>query len=296
MLVFLSASKQYNDRISFIRLLDYLDCCSEDKAKDVFLWDSDDDLAAMALELIVEDPATSLFAELSPFSTWEDMTFPSWNRADDTLDSSDKFSVWEERDFIAVDSVLDIRSVERDRRRCSWWYSTASCADNSVEDSLDWDETFLMLAVAELELMDVFAAMEDIEEDSWCWAAFMECCCIEEEEVALAALATSAAVLEERFVAATVLAVVADSMAEKDDFLTEEEATTEDWEASFCWCVKDARLVSSIVRGSTTASDEPLLKEPLLSKAEEYRSAEDFVAYADNALDSLWTDVLDCCL
>ena len=57
---------------------------------------------------------------------------------------------------------------------------------------------------------------------------------MEVEEVALAALATSAAVLEERFVAATVLAVVADSMAEKDDFLTEEEATTEDGEASFC--------------------------------------------------------------
>ena len=56
----------------------------------------------------------------------------------------------------------------------------------------------------------------------------MECCCIEDVEVALAALATSAAVLEERFVVATALAVVADSMAEKEDFLTEEEATTED--------------------------------------------------------------------
>jgi hypothetical protein len=62
----------------------------------------------------------------------------------------------------------------------------------------------------------------DAEQPLWSAVA------IEEEEVALAALATSAAVLEERFVAATVLAVVADSMAEKDDFLTEEEATTED--------------------------------------------------------------------
>ena len=78
-------------------------------------------------------------------STWVDITFPSWVLADDNRDSF---------------------SVERDLRRWSWWYSTASWADNSAEDIFVCDDTFFTLAVVETAVEDALAAMEDIEDDS----------------------------------------------------------------------------------------------------------------------------------
>jgi hypothetical protein len=96
----------------------------------------------------------------------------------------------------------------------------------------------------------------------------------------LEASATRAAVLEDKLVAATAVLDVADSMATEDDFFMEDEATCEEWDSCFCWCVSEERLDSSTVRGSTTTLDLDPLKDPFLSNADadEYLSAEDFLA------------------
>jgi hypothetical protein len=133
-----------------------------------------------------------------------------------------------------------------------------------------------MLEVVDVAVADVFAAMEDIEDDSWCCDIVLDCCCIDVED-ALDASATSAAVLEDRFVDDTAVADVADSMANDEDFLTEDDATCEECNSCLCCCVKEARLDSSTVLGSTTTLDP--LKEPFLSKDDDAsRSAEDFLA------------------
>ena len=94
----------------------------------------------------------------------------------------------------------------------------------------------------------------------------------------LEASATRAAVLEDKLVA-TALAEVADSMADIEDFLIEEETCAVC--ACCCWPARETRLESSMVRGSTTAFDP--LNDPFLSKAEEaYLSADDFRTYDDD--------------
>ena len=132
--------------------------------------------------------------------------------------------------------------------------------------------------MVETAVEDALAAMEDIEEDSWC-ETFFECCCMDVEDV-LEASATRAAVLEDKLVAAMAVLAVADSMATEDDFFTEDDATCDEWDSCCCWCVSEERLDSSTVRGSTTTLDLDPLKDPFLSKAdpEEYLSAEDFLA------------------
>ena len=96
-------------------------------------------------------------------------------------------------------------------------------------------------------------------------------------EDALDASATSAAVLEDKLVDAKAVADVADSMANDEDFLTEDDAVCDECNSCFCCWVKEERLDSSTVLGSTTTLDP--LKDPLLSKDDDTRrSAEDFLA------------------
>ena len=236
--------------------ISYLACCCDDMEKDDFCWDSVEDWA-MALDIIAALLATIVLPDSNPCSIWVDMIFPSCVLADDNLDSF---------------------SVERDLRRWSWWYSTACWADISADDNFVCDETFFVVAVVETAVEEDLAAMEDIEEDSWC-DTFLECCCIDVEDE-LEASATSAAVLEDKLVAATAVLADADSMATVDDFCTEEEATCEECDAWVCWWVSEERFDSSTVRGSTTRLDLDPLKDPFLSKADdaEYLSADDFLA------------------
>ena len=93
-------------------------------------------------------------------------------------------------------------------------------------------------------------------------------------EDTLDASATRAAVLEDKLDDAT---AVADSLVSDEDFLTEDDAICDECNSCFCCWVKEERLDSSTVLGSTTTLDP--LKDPLLSKDDDTRrSAEDFLA------------------
>ena len=234
----------------------YLAWCSDDEAKDDFCWDSVEDWA-MALDIMAALLATIELPDSNPVSTWVDITFPSWVLADDNLVSF---------------------SFDRDLRRWSRWYSAFCWAEISADDSFAYDDSFLTLAVVDIAVEDDLAAMEDIEEDSWC-ETFFDCCCIDVED-ALDASATRAAVLEDKLVAATAVLAVVDSMATEDDLVTDDEATCEEWDSCACWWVREDRFDSSTVRGSTTILDLEPLKDPFLSNADdaEYLSAEDFLA------------------